>query len=115
MTLAKFSGRTVMNVGFIGLGRMGQGMARRLLGAGHDLSVFDVVSAAAAPLAAAGARVAGSIRELAADRDVVVSMLVEDAAIGSVALGPGGLCESLGQGAIHLLMGTHGVGIVREL
>ena len=30
-----------MNVGFIGLGRMGSGMARRILGAGHDLTVFD--------------------------------------------------------------------------
>ena len=35
-----------MKVGFIGLGRMGQGMARRILGAGHELSVFDMVAAA---------------------------------------------------------------------
>ena len=104
-----------MNVGFIGLGRMGQGMAHRIRGAGHDLRVFDVVQAATAPFAAAGVRVAGTIRELAADREVVVSMLVEDSAIASVALGPGGLCESLGKGAIHLVMGTHGVGVVREL
>jgi 3-hydroxyisobutyrate dehydrogenase-like beta-hydroxyacid dehydrogenase len=104
-----------MNVGFIGLGRMGQGMAKRILGADHDLCVFDVVPAATQPFAAAGTRVAASIRELAADRDVVVSMLVEDAAIRSVALGPGGLCESLGQGTIHLVMGTHGVAVVRDL
>ena len=32
-----------MNVGFIGLGRMGSGMARRILGAGHDLAVYDLV------------------------------------------------------------------------
>ena len=38
-----------MKVGFIGLGRMGQGMARRILGAGHELSVFDMVAAAMAP------------------------------------------------------------------
>ena len=45
-----------MNVGFIGLGRMGQGMARRVLGAGHDLLVYDVARAAVDALAAEGAR-----------------------------------------------------------
>ena len=104
-----------MKVGFIGLGRMGQGMAGRILSAGHTLSVFDVVAAAAKPLAETGARVAGSIAELAGDSEVVVSMLVHDAAIREVALGPGGLCASLPKGAIHVLMGTHGVAMVREL
>ena len=104
-----------MKVGFIGLGRMGQGMARRVLDAQHDLSVFDVVAAATAPFAAAGARVATSIRDLAVGSEVVVTMLVEDAAISAVALGQGGLCESLRPGAIHLVMGTHGVATVREL
>jgi len=104
-----------MRVGFIGLGRMGQGMARRILDADHDLCVFDLVAAQTAPFAAAGARVASSIAELAAASDVVVTMLVEDAAISQVALGPGGLCETLPTGAIHLVMGTHGVAMVREL
>ena len=103
-----------MKVGFVGLGRMGQGMARRLLGAGHDLCVFDVVAAATAPFAEAGARVSRSVRDLAGN-EVVVSMLVEDAIIREVALGAGGLCESLGKGAIHVVMGTHGVAMVREL
>jgi 3-hydroxyisobutyrate dehydrogenase-like beta-hydroxyacid dehydrogenase len=104
-----------MKIGFIGLGRMGQGMARRLLDAGHDLCVFDVVAAATAPLGAAGARVAASIREVAAGSEVVVSMLVEDAVIRDVAFGADGLCASLGRGAIHVVMGTHGVAMVREL
>ena len=104
-----------MKVGFVGLGRMGQGMARRLLDAGHDLSVFDMFAAQAAPLAAAGAHVAASVAELAARSDVVVTMLVEDAAIGQVAFGPRGLCESLAKGAIHVVMGTHGVAVVRQL
>jgi 3-hydroxyisobutyrate dehydrogenase-like beta-hydroxyacid dehydrogenase len=104
-----------MKVGFVGLGRMGQGMARRILDAGHDLAVFDVVASQAAPLAPAGARAAASIAEVGAGRDVVVTMLVEDAVVSRVALGPGGLCESLPKGAIHLVMGTHGVATVREL
>ena len=104
-----------MRVGFIGLGRMGQGMARRLLGAGHELSVFDMVAAATMPFGEAGARVASSIHDLCAGRDVVVTMLVEDRAILEVALGAGGLCDSLPRGAIHLVMGTHGVATVRQL
>jgi len=104
-----------MKVGFIGLGRMGQGMARRILGAGHELSVFDMVTAATGPFGEAGARVASSIADLCAGRDVVVTMLVEDKAIVDVALSAGGLCDSLLRGAIHLVMGTHGVATVRQL
>jgi 3-hydroxyisobutyrate dehydrogenase-like beta-hydroxyacid dehydrogenase len=104
-----------MKVGFVGLGRMGQGMARRLLDAGHDLWVFDMFAAQTAPLAAAGAHAATSVAELAARSEIVVTMLVEDAAVGQVALGPRGICESLPKGAIHLVMGTHGVAVVRQL
>ena len=104
-----------MNVGFIGLGRMGHGMARRILEAGHDLSVFDAMPAQTIPFGAAGARVASSLADLCFGRDVVVTMLVEDQAVSEVALGPGGLCESLPPGAIHLVMGTHGVATVRTL
>ncbi len=104
-----------MKVGFVGLGRMGQGMARRLLDAGHDMWVFDQFAAQAAPLAAAGAQVAASVAELAARSDVVVTMLVEDSTISQVAFASRGLCESMPKGAIHLVMGTHGVAVVREL
>ena len=104
-----------MKVGFVGLGRMGQGMARRILDAGHELAVFDVMAAAAEPLKSAGARVASSVSDLAKGRDVVVSMLVEDSIVADVAFAKGGLCDSLPKGAIHLVMGTHGVAIVREL
>ena len=104
-----------MKVGFIGLGRMGQGMARRILGAGHELSVFDMVAAATVPFGESGARVASSIADLCSGREVVVTMLVEDKAIIDVALGAGGLCDSLSRGALHLVMGTHGVATVRQL
>ena len=80
-----------MNVGFIGLGRMGSGMARRILSGGHDLVVYDMSPAAVAALVADGAKGASSLRELCAGRDVVVTMLVEDAAVVSVATQSGGL------------------------
>jgi 3-hydroxyisobutyrate dehydrogenase-like beta-hydroxyacid dehydrogenase len=104
-----------MNIAFIGLGRMGRGMAQRLLGGGHDLAVYDAISAQAEPLAAAGARAAASVADVCAGRDVVVTMLVEDAAVLDIASRPGGLCESLPKGAIHLAMGTYGVGAIRAL
>jgi 3-hydroxyisobutyrate dehydrogenase-like beta-hydroxyacid dehydrogenase len=104
-----------MKVGFVGLGRMGQGMARRLVDAGHDLWVFDQFAAQAAPLTAAGAQLAPSVTELAARSEIVVTMLVEDATIREVALGARGIRDSLPKGAIHLVMGTHGVAVVRQL
>ena len=104
-----------MRVGFIGLGRMGSGMARRILSGGHELAVYDVAPAAVAALVADGARATASLRELCDGREVVVTMLVEDAAAVSIATQPGGLCESLPKGAIHLAMGTYGVAAIRTL
>ncbi len=102
-------------VAFVGLGRMGRGMAGRILGAGFDLAVFDVVAAAADELGRAGARVASSLADVCDGCDVIVTMLVEDAAVLDVVQRPGGLCESLPKGAIHLAMGTYGVAAIRAL
>jgi 3-hydroxyisobutyrate dehydrogenase-like beta-hydroxyacid dehydrogenase len=104
-----------MKVGFIGLGRMGSGMASRILSGGHDLAIFDAVAAQMEPLVNAGARAAASVADVCLDRDVVITMLVEDATVIDVALGTSGLCDSLSAEAIHLLMGTHGVATVRAL
>ena len=104
-----------MKVGFIGLGRMGRGMARRVLDGGNELAVFDVVQAATAEFGTAGAQVAASVAELCAGRDVIITMLVEDAAVLDVALRAGGMCDSMPKGAIHMAMGTYGVGTIRAL
>jgi 3-hydroxyisobutyrate dehydrogenase-like beta-hydroxyacid dehydrogenase len=104
-----------MKVGFVGLGRMGSGMAGRVLGAGHELVVFDAAGSQMAPLISAGARAASSVADACAGRDIVITMLVEDATVMNVALGKDGLCDSLASGSIHLVMGTHGVATVRAL
>jgi 3-hydroxyisobutyrate dehydrogenase-like beta-hydroxyacid dehydrogenase len=104
-----------VKIGFIGLGRMGRGMARRILAGGHDLVVYDIVAAQVADLVAAGAAEAETIAEVAKDRDIVVTMLVEDATVNDVALRPGGIRDSLPSGGIHLAMGTYGVAVIRTL
>ena len=104
-----------MKVGFIGLGRMGKGMARRILGSGHDLAVYDVVREATTEFGAAGARIASSVSDVSKGRDVVITMLVEDESVINVVLGPGGLRDSFPPGSIHLAMGTYGVAAIRTL
>src|SRR5262249_54958620 len=106
---------TGLNVAFIGLGRMGRGMAQRILGGGHDLVVHDVVRAAADGLVSSGARFADTVADTCRGRDVIVTMLVEDVQVLDVAQRAGGLCESLPKGAIHLAMGTYGVAAIRAL
>ena len=83
-----------MQVGFIGLGRMGQGMAGRILGAGHDLVIYDQSPELLTTLGEAGATVATSVAEATADRDVVIDMLPHDAALESLVFSAGGLLES---------------------
>jgi 3-hydroxyisobutyrate dehydrogenase-like beta-hydroxyacid dehydrogenase len=104
-----------MKVGFIGLGRMGQGMARRIAGGGHDLAVYDVVPERVAEVAATGARAASSVADLCSEREVVITMLAEDTHVIDVTLGAGGLRDSLPPGAIHLAMGTYGIATIRAL
>src|SRR6186713_3301785 len=104
-----------MKVGFVGLGRMGKGMAGRIQGGDHELTVFDVVREATLEFAAAGSRVADSIADLCKGNEVVVTMLVEDATVMDVVLRPGGMRDSLPAGSIHLAMGTYGVATIRAL
>jgi 3-hydroxyisobutyrate dehydrogenase-like beta-hydroxyacid dehydrogenase len=104
-----------MKIGFVGLGRMGSGMAGRILEGGHDLVVYDVLPQNTEKAAAAGARVAASLAELSSGRDVIVTMLAEDAHVQAVALGAGGLRDSMARGTIHLAMGTYGIGTIRAL
>ncbi len=104
-----------MNVGFIGVGRMGRGMAGRLLGAGHQLAVYNRTRAKADALGEAGAKVVASIAEVVRHGDVTITMLADDPALEAVALHRGGLVEALPKGAIHMVMGTHGVDVVRRI
>lgn len=102
-------------IAFLGLGLMGGGMARRLLGAGFAVTVFNRNPARAEPLAAAGARVAGSPREAAAGAEVVFSMVADDAASRAIWLGPDGAIAGAARGAVLVECSTLTVAWVQEL
>ena len=104
-----------MRVGFVGIGRMGAAMAGRVLDGGYELTVWNRTPEKTAELAERGARVASSVAEACAGAEAVLTMLANDEVLLEVALGPGGIVESLESGAIHVVMGTHGIGAVRTL
>jgi 3-hydroxyisobutyrate dehydrogenase-like beta-hydroxyacid dehydrogenase len=80
-----------MEVGFIGLGKMGQPMARRLIEAGHSLVVYDVRNDAVVPLVALGAKVASSPADVADRVETVMASLPSVAVSEKVATGEGGV------------------------
>lgn len=93
-------------IGFIGLGIMGKPMATNLLRAGYPLVVHDIVSAPVEELAKLGARVGHSPREVAAQSQVVITMLPDSPDVEAVALGPDGVLAGLGPGGIYIDMST---------
>ncbi len=80
-----------MDIGFIGLGNMGQPMARRLIEAGHKLVVYDTRNDAAAPLVALGAQLASSPADVADRVETVMASLPSLQISEKVALGEGGV------------------------
>ena len=93
-----------MNIGFIGLGNMGGGMAANVLRAGHDLTVHDLRREAATPLLESGAAWADTPAELAAACDIVLTSLPGPREVEAIALGESGILEGMGEG-----MGENGM------
>ena len=82
-----------MEIGFIGLGNMGQPMARRLIEAGHKLVIYDTRNDAVAPLLALGARLASSPADVADRVETVMASLPEPRIVAKVATDAGGVIE----------------------
>ncbi len=91
-----------MKIGFIGLGIMGRPMAQNLITAGHELVVSAHRRAAADELAALGATVAGTPREIAAQVDLVITMLPNSPQVREVALGPDGIIAAARPGLVYV-------------
>ncbi len=93
-------------VGFIGLGIMGRGMAANLLRAGFPLAVWNRTRERTEPLAAAGAAVAASPAELAAASDIVITCVSDTPDVEAVILGPQGVIHGARPGSLVIDMST---------
>jgi 3-hydroxyisobutyrate dehydrogenase len=102
-------------IAFLGLGIMGGGMARRLLGAGFPVTVYNRNREKAASLAAAGARIAESPRVAATDAAMVFSMVADDAASRALWLGEPGALAGVSRGSVLVECSTLSVSWVKEL
>ena len=100
-----------MDVGFIGLGRMGRAMAGKLVEAGHNVRVWNRSPGVAQEIA--GATPVTSPAEAFAG-DAAITMLSDDAALRAVIV-EGGLLDGAGRPALHLSMSTISVALAQEL
>lgn len=88
-----------MKIAFVGLGIMGKHMARNLMTAGHEVTVFDIVPAAVEELVRAGARPAGSASAAAATSEITITMLPDGPEVQAAILGPAGVLEGAPRGS----------------
>jgi 3-hydroxyisobutyrate dehydrogenase len=95
-----------MKIGVCGTGRMGSSIAQRLMSVGHDVGVWNRNPAKTKPLTEAGATLFASPAELVEGSDIVVVMLLNDAAIEAVYRGPGRILQSKLAGKLVIDMST---------
>ena len=103
-----------MKAGFIGLGNMGQPIARNLLKAGHEIIAHNRTRSRAETLVADGARVAKTIAEACAP-GVVLTMLSDDDAVEQTVCGESGVLGALPEGGLHISLTTISVALSRRL
>lgn len=93
-------------LGFVGLGTMGGGVVRRLLAAGHAVTVWNRTREKAEPLLEAGASWADTPRSVAERSEIVFTMVTNTAAVQAVTEGPDGILAGLGPGKVYVDMST---------
>jgi 3-hydroxyisobutyrate dehydrogenase-like beta-hydroxyacid dehydrogenase len=104
-----------MKIAFIGLGRMGSGMARNLLRAGHTVAVYNRTREKAEPFAALGAQVASSAAVASRGAEVVMTMLSDDQAVEEVVFGQDGIASAMKEDCIHVSHSTISTALARKL
>ena len=102
-------------IGFIGLGNMGLPMAQNLLKAGHAVSGFDVVKAAAGRLSVAGGAAADSVADACAGAEIVFTMLPAGAHVREVYMGEKGVIASAASGTLLIDCSTIDVATARAV
>ena len=104
-----------MKIAFIGLGRMGAGMARNLLRAGHTVAVYNRSREKAEALAADGARVANSPADAASGAEAVMTMVADDQALDQIVFGSDGIASAMKADCIHISHSTISTAMARKL
>ena len=105
-----------MNVGFIGLGRMGSHMARHLAQIGQEMVVYDLRPEAIAALAGLpGVREGKSYADVASNVDVVFTSLPGPPDVEAVVLDEGGIRDSMKPGSTYVDLSTNSPAMVRSL
>ena len=104
-----------MKIAFLGLGNMGIAMARNLLRASHDVTVWNRTRSKAEELRADKATIADSVATATRGADFVITMLADDHAVSSAVLDSGGVLENLAAGAVHISMSTISVALSRQI
>jgi len=104
-----------MRVGFVGLGKMGAGMAGHLAASEHDVAVFDTRPEAIEPLAALGARAATSVADAAVDADLVSVVVLDDAQVLAVVTGPDGALAAMPAGSVLAIHSTVTLDCIRAV
>jgi 3-hydroxyisobutyrate dehydrogenase-like beta-hydroxyacid dehydrogenase len=104
-----------MRIGVVGLGLMGEPIARRLLDAGHELTVFNRTRSKADRLAASGVLVAASPAEVWLSADACITVMADDDAFRAVTLGERGLLSADARDRVLVDMSTVSVDISREV
>jgi 3-hydroxyisobutyrate dehydrogenase-like beta-hydroxyacid dehydrogenase len=102
-------------IGFFGTGLMGAPMAGNLLRRGYPLTVWNRTPARYAELVAAGAIAGETPRAVAAQSDVLISMLVEPAHLEAILAGPDGILAGITPGSLFLDMSTGPPRVARAL
>jgi 3-hydroxyisobutyrate dehydrogenase len=98
----------VTAIAVLGLGAMGRAISHRLLGAGHELSVWNRTPGRDDELVAAGARRAGSAADAVRNAEVVITMVTDPPALEGVLFGPEGAAPAIPQSATLIDMSTVG-------
>lgn len=103
------------NIGFMGLGLMGNPMGMNLLKAGYPLTVWNRTASRADELVAAGAKLAASPRELAASSDFVISIVSDPPALESILWGDDGAMQSMKSGSTYVDSSTVSPDLARKI
>jgi 3-hydroxyisobutyrate dehydrogenase-like beta-hydroxyacid dehydrogenase len=104
-----------MDIGFVGVGNMGAGMANNLIRAGHSITIHDIVRERATPLLEQGAKWANSPREAAEASEITFTSLPAPVDMEAATLGDEGVLEGSRPGTVYVDLTSNSVSLVRRV